>query len=347
MKNTSLRSDGSMNNTKGLKKVSFKLFPDDILLCDIFKTFEQSPKIEIYCKNISEILLNDNQKEKMKTFFRNREYNLAVRMWLKIFERKDLIEDNKNEILNLVKYCKDIGAISKKTAKNLERLIIMKNEVIIADEKLTVNFSQTKYNKFLERKKILDNSKILNNMNVYNEVRECLKIFRELGFHKSRKFFKNFREYIKKIRHKLVNNEYSNIMKSFRNNDELRRKKREYDHFPPDFIYRFAKDIYIKKLRYSERPGWHINRGLHRKSISTGYSKKTIIFNSLQRDLFSQGKYYEALKNYIIKYIEDRIINVDNKDAFGNVLYDCVKVGLINNQQYHILIDSITKELNM
>jgi hypothetical protein len=321
-----------------LQKVSFKLFPDDILRADMFRMFDQSPRIEIYCKDYRDILLQEKQREKLKALFQDRKYHLAVKFWLNLLDKKGLTQYNTEELIALVEECKKTGLISKTHRTKFERFI-MKKEIRILGEPLTIQFAQSKYSKFLQHEDILLNTNI---SGAFETIRNYIGTFKKLGFYRSRRFLTSFRTYIRRIRPRLSGDEYTKIMRTFRSRDpEPRARKVEYDHFPPNFIYRFAKDRHIRELRYSKRPGWFIKKGLHKRSISTGYSTRAKEFASQQRDLFSQGKYYETIRNYTFQYIRDGTINPENKEDFKKVLRECASVSLISTEQVQILYDSL------
>lgn len=321
------------------------MFPDDVLRADMFRMFDQSPRIEIYCNDYRDILLQEKQKERLKVLFRDRKYHLAIKFWLDLLDKKGLTKHNIGELIALIEECKKIGMISGEHKNKFERFIIMKKEIRILGEFLTVYFIQSKYAKFLQHEGELLNSNI---SGAFEIMRGYIGVFKKLGFYKSRRFLANLRGYIKKIRSRLSEDEHAKIMRTFRSYElEPKARKVEYDHFPPNFIYRFAKDKRIREMKYSRRPGWFIKKGLHKKSISTGYSCRTKEFAFQQRDLFSQGRYYEAIKNYTIQYIRDGTINAENKEDFMRVLNECSRVSLISSEYAQILMTLCSERLTV
>jgi hypothetical protein len=226
--------------------------------------------------------------------------------------------------------------ISQTVKSNYERFIIMKRELLIDGAILKVYFSEASYKRF--KKCSIDTQG-----SSFEIISNYLKAFKEAGFYNSKKFLTNFREYLRKVRNKLSDREYTGLMRKVKDKSEKRKIKIEYDHFPPEYLYRFAKDKHIRELRRSKRPGWFVKKGIHRKSVSTGSSSKSQAFRKQQSTLFGRGEYYESIRNYTLRYIQDSTINEENIEKFKKVLEDCANIDLIKKHQVSMLLDSLSQ----
>jgi len=268
----------------------------------------------------------------MRIHFSERKYHLAVKLWLKILLNKNLIAENREALVDLLRHCETIGMISKNNKKTFERFIIMKKTIHICGHPLEICFSKTNYEKFLNNK-----TKVIESNDNTETVKNYIRLFRKLGFLRSKRFRIVLKNFVSKFSNKELKGYYGSVMKNLGYFSQ--RKKSERDHFPPRFIYRFAKDEHIRKLSETKKPIWAVLRGLHRKSISTRMDNESEAFRAKQRDLFSHGKYYEAIHSYINQYITQGTIHPGNKQKFEKVIHSCSNIGIISPEQQQILIN--------
>ncbi len=302
--------------------------------------------VSLKCESTSNIIVDHNQEKLFSDFIKKDQYFSAIKYRLQILKKSDLIDVNESELLAVLDFYKHHGLITRSQKRRLKKEFFYETVISLPPSFLNPSI-QTQFflhcsaadKNNLKKFEVSNRIKLyrlFHNHDTFSIIIEYARIFKGLGLFRSRKNLKNFFIAITDLKEKtvLTSEGYNRIRKfSIRAKPAYTPAKLEYDHFPPDDLYRFAKHDLIRKLAFSKRPIWKIPRTKHRKAISTGRSHSAHEFRMKQRLLFSQGSYAKVIMNYLKKYIDDGILTDANLPLMKNTLKQCVRVKLLSEKE--------------
>lgn len=270
---------------------------------------------------------------------------IAIENLFTLIDNEEIFGNKKYIFIQILKFLKNKGVLHRIQINRLKKKFVFHRKI-----KLPIFFStETEFKEFKFRcsnEKFARLIKVLklNENNIYcilkeNEPEKLLNfyasVFKDIGLFKSNYNSRCFLNDLFEIKKKrpFSSAEYQLIRrKILRAKAIFREKKYELDHFPPNDLYHYAKDPYIKNLNPGLRPVWRILRTKHRGAISTGRRHISNSFRSEQRKLFAMGQYGKSIENYLKMYIDSKIIVEKNFHQVKIVLQKCMKVRLIDKK---------------
>ena len=272
----------------------------------------------------------------------------AITFRLKTLEQRGLIQGNEEGLLKVLLFYKRLGIISRHIKRRIEKQMLHKKALVLPpdfiDTDQRFNFPIRFSKKILEKIHTFENenkqaiSLSFEKSGIFGVLREYLKFLNKLNLLSSKKNSKIIYSFLKnyKMMDFLRAKEYTPLRKYVYKTQKICKfKKREFDHFPPNDLYRFAKHKLIRELPQNKRPTLRIPRGMHRKAISTGSNSNAIRFREKQRLLFFKGEYSNSIQNYIKEYIANGALTKYQNDAIIRTLKKCKNVNLLTPKQFN------------